>query len=360
MIESALARALLYAPAKLYELAVRSRILAHKRGLLKTHRLNAPVISVGNLTVGGTGKTPCVAFIALTLRDAGHQVAILSRGYKRLTTGRVKVSDGKQILCSPAESGDEPYLLAQTCPGVRVVVDRDRFAAGRWLESQAPVSAFILDDAYQHLRLARDLNLLLIDATEPLKRAAMVPFGRLREPLAQLHRADAFIVTRSDQDFDRAEMIETIEKHSRPNSPIFFAHHEMTRLRLLGGEESISFAEFAGKKVAAVSGIAKPGRFNDDLQKAEMHIVLRRDFPDHHRYSIDEFAEIVGAAQTAKAEAIIVTEKDAANLPNELLLQSLPQSALPVYAAQIEFRCAEASKLKELLLSAARNSLKQQ
>lgn len=351
MIESPLTRMLLYAPAKLYELVVRARILAYGRGLLKTHHLNAPVISVGNLTVGGTGKTPCVAFIASTLRDAGHQVAILSRGYKRQTTGRVEVSDGKRILCSPAESGDEPFLLAQACPGVRVIVDRNRYAAGRWLESRAPVSAFILDDAYQHLRLARDLNLLLVDATEPLRQAAMVPFGRLREPLAELHRADAFILTRSDQEFDRAELIETIEQHSRPNIPVFFAHHEMTRLRRLGSEESVNLAgrlaEFAGKKIAAVSGIANPNRFNDDLQKAGMQIALRWDFPDHHRYPPGEFAEIINQAQAAKSEAIIVTEKDAANLPNELV----QQSSLPVYAAQIEFRCAEANRLKELLLN---------
>lgn len=347
MIESPLARALLYTPGKLYELSIRARIVAYERGLLKTHHLNAPVISVGNLTVGGTGKTPCVAFIASTLRDAGHQVAILSRGYKRKTTGRIEVSDGAQVLCSPAESGDEPFLLAQTCPGVRVIVDQDRYAAGRWLEARARISAFILDDAYQHLRLARDLNLLLIDATEPLKHAEMVPFGRLREPLSELRRADAFIITRSDQKFDRTELTETIEKHSRLNTPLFFAHYEMTRMRRLGDDQVISLAEFAGKKIAAVSGIAKPGHFNNDLQKAAMQVVLRRDFPDHHSYSPGEFAEVIAAAQTTKAEAIIVTEKDAANLPKELLRQS----PLPIYAAQIEFRCAEASQFKELLLS---------
>ncbi len=351
MIESPLARALLYAPAKLYELAVRARILAYERGLLKTHRLNAPVISVGNLTLGGTGKTPCVAFIASTLLDAGHQVAILSRGYKRHTTGRVEVSNGKQILCSPVESGDEPFLLAQTCPGARVIVDQDRYAAGHWLESQTPISVFVLDDAYQHLRVKRNLNLLLVDATEPLKLAKMVPFGRLREPLSQLRRANAVIVTRSDQEFDRAELIETIEKHSQPNTPVFFAHHEMTRLRQLGDKGSVKLAEFAGRNVAAVSGIAKPDRFNDDLQKAGMQIVLRQDFPDHHRYSSDEFAEVVGLAQSAKAEAIIITEKDAANLPDGLLNELLRQSKLPVYAAQIEFRCAEADQLTKLLLS---------
>ncbi len=354
MIESPFARALLYVPAKLYELAVRARILAYEQELLKTYHLNAPVISVGNLTVGGTGKTPCVAFIAKALRDAGHQAAILSRGYKRQTAGRVEVSDGEQILCSPAESGDEPFLLAQNCPGVRVVVDQDRYAAGRWLEeNRTPVSAFILDDAYQHLRLARDLNLLLVDTTEPLSQAAMIPFGRLREPLAELRRADAVIVTRSDQKFDRAGLIETIKKHASPHITVFFAHHEMTRFRQLGSNSTKSLSEFAGKKIAAVSGIAKPERFNGDLQNAGLRIVYRRDFPDHHRYSSAEFAEVTGAAQAANAEAIIVTEKDAVNLSQQLL----QQSSLPVFAAQIEFRCSETSEFLEMIFTAtAQNS----
>lgn len=351
MIESPLARALLYAPAKLYELGVRARVAAYQNKLLKTFRLNAPVVSVGNLTVGGTGKTPCVAFIASTLRDAGHQAAILSRGYKRQTDGRVEVSDGKEILCTAAESGDEPFLLAQSCPGVRVVVDSDRAAAGRWLEARAPVSVFILDDAYQHLRLARDLNLLLIDATEPLAESAMIPFGRLREPLTEMRRADAVIVTRSNRlnDSSRSELIETIKKLSRPATPVFFAYHSLTSLRNLQNQQAVSPREFSGKPVAAISGIARPESFVEDLKKAEMQIALRRDFADHHRYSAAEFANVIAEAKTANAEAIIVTEKDAANLP----VESIRQSSLPVFAARIEFDCEEKDALKELLLAVA-------
>jgi tetraacyldisaccharide 4'-kinase len=349
MIESSLARALLSPFAKLYELVVRARIVAYERGLLKTYRLRAPVISVGNLTVGGTGKTPCVAFIARALRDAGYTTAILSRGYRRSSTGRVEVSNERQILCSPQESGDEPYLLAQSCPGVRVVVDEDRYAAGQWLEQRAPISVFLLDDAFQHLRLARDLNLLLVDATEPFAEAKMVPFGRLREPLAGLRRADAVVATRSDRAFDRALLVKTIESYTRPNTPIFFAHHEMAWLRGLTGTRVIPLAEFAKKSVAAVSGIAKPDRFSEDLQKAGMRIVLRRDFEDHHRYTAKEFVEIVDDARSAMAEAVIVTEKDAANLP----AGAIQRSPLPLYAAQIEFRCEEEAALKNLVLAAA-------
>ncbi len=343
-----LTRPIVYVPAKLYELGVRARIALYENQLLKPRRLNAPVISVGNLTVGGTGKTPCVAFLARLLRDEGCSVAILSRGYRRAGEGRVEVSDGKEVLCSPTESGDEPYLLAKSCPGVRVVVDRDRYAAGRWLEARAPVSVFILDDAYQHLRLARDLNLLLIDATEPLAGAKMVPFGRLREPLAELRRAGAVIVTRSDQSLDRDLLEETIRRFARANAPVFYARHEMTSLINLKDGEAVDPATFARKPVAAISGIARPGAFNADLERFGMKIVLRRDFDDHHRYTSGEFFETIGNAQAARAEAVITTEKDAANLPDQIV----SGSAIPVFAARIEFRCENERALKDLVLGA--------
>src|SRR5262245_29992234 len=208
-------RPFIYAPARLYELGVRARAALYERDFFEARRLKAPVISVGNLTVGGAGKTPCVAFLARFLCDEGYEVAILSRGYKRESRGRVEVSNGKEILCGPNESGDEPFLLANLCPGARVVVDSDRYAAGKWLEDRESISAFILDDGYQHLRLARDLNLLLIDASEPLDQAKMIPFGRLREPITAMRRAGAVIATRSDQPFDRQALENVIGRFAR-------------------------------------------------------------------------------------------------------------------------------------------------
>src|SRR5215470_17503235 len=251
----------IYVPAKLYELGVRARAALYENGLFETRGLKAPVISVGNLTVGGSGKTPCVAFLARLLRDEGYEVAILSRGYKRESRGRVEVSDEREILSGPDEAGDEPYLLAKSCPGARVVVDRDRYAAGRWLEERARVSVFILDDGYQHLRLARDLNLLLVDASEPLAQAKMVPFGRLREPLAAMRRADAVIVTRSDQSFDRHSLENTIGRFARANTPVLYAYHRMTNLIRLNDELIVDLSTFARRRIAAVSGVARPERF---------------------------------------------------------------------------------------------------
>ncbi|MCI0665128.1 MAG: tetraacyldisaccharide 4'-kinase [Acidobacteria bacterium] len=340
-------RALLYPPAKLYQLGVRARLALYENKIFKINRLSAPVISIGNLTVGGTGKTPCVAFIALLLRDASHDVAILSRGYKRESEGLIEVSNEKEILRGPRESGDEPYLLANSCPGVRVVVDRDRYQAGRWLAERGSVSVFILDDGFQHLQLARDLNLLLIDAGEPLEEAELVPLGRLREPLAGMRRADAVIVTRSDQAFDRRSLERTITKYSRRAIPIIYAYHEITNLRRLDNQENWDISSFSNEKVAALSCIARPERFIEDLRRLGMRLVFRRDFPDHHRYNRQEFDETVEAALAAGAHAVITTEKDAANLSVEIL----KSSRLPVFAAKMEFRWEDEEALKRIIQS---------
>ena len=340
-------RSILYVPAKLYALGVRARVAMYENKLFETLRLNAPVISVGALTVGGSGKTPCAAFLARFLTNAGYSVAILSRGYKRESEGRVEVSNGTEILCDANESGDEPFLLAKSCPGARVVVDRDRYAAGRWLEERAPVSVFILDDGFQHLRLVRDLNILLIDASEPLDQAKMVPFGRLREPVTQLRRADLVIVTRSDQTFDRQSLENTIRKFARANTPIFYAHHKMTDLIRLNDGKIIELSNLARRPVAAVSGVARPDNFVADLERNEMMIALRRDFDDHHRYTNAELTDIVKDAREASAEAIIMTEKDSANLPPGFV----DSSATPIYAARIEFRLENHQALMDVVLN---------
>lgn len=345
MNRSNVIRAPLVLPAKLYELAVRARLALYENGFFKTRRLHLPVISVGNLTVGGTGKTPCVAFLANFLREEGHNVAILSRGYKRRSSGRVEVSNGEAILCGPIEAGDEPYLLANSCPGVRVVADADRYAAGKWLAEKSPVTVFILDDAFQHIRLARDLNLALIDATEPL--SGMLPAGRLREPLSGLSRADAVIVTRSDRIFDRDALERTILKYA--DIPIFYAHHEMTKMRRIDASETLDANDMARKRVAAFSGIARPERFIADLSNLGIQVVRRLDFPDHHRYERDEFLNICKLAREAQVEAIVTTEKDAANL-NLLPRGLLERSPIPIYAGQIEFRCETLSDLKSFVL----------
>jgi tetraacyldisaccharide 4'-kinase len=329
---------LLYLPAKLYEGGARARAWLYEHAWLKQHQLAVPVISVGNLTVGGTGKTPCVAWLANFLQGAGQSVAILSRGYKRASMGRVEVSDGQALLCDAAAAGDEPYLLAQSCPGVRVVVDQDRYAAGQWLVERAAVTVFLLDD-----------DLLLVDATDDFATARLVPLGRLREPLTAMRRAAAVIVTRADQPFDQSKLEQTLQRHTRPGTPVFYASHKLTQLRCLTKAEAVESHTFAGKAVAALCGIARPERFFRDLQHLGMRVVWQQRFPDHHRYSAAEFAAAVTAAQQAKAEAILTTEKDAANLAG--LTHASP---LPVYAAQLAFQCQREAALQRLVQAALR------
>jgi len=344
MIESPLIRALAFIPAQIYRLAVESRLFLYRSGILRARRLDRPVISIGNLTLGGTGKTPCVAFIASQLRDRGLKVAILSRGYRREGSGILEVSNEERVLAGPLEAGDEPYLLAMSCPGVRVIVGPDRYGAASWISRRAEVDVFILDDGFQHLRLARDLDIVLIDATEPLDSARMVPFGRLREPLTGLARADAVIVTRSDRPFDRAALDRAVARYARQGTPIFFASHEMSGFVRLDGPEASTPA--VRGPVAAVSGIARPDLFIQDLEARGCRIVLRRDYPDHHRHAPDEFRYLVDQALAAGAGAVVTTEKDAANLPTGAL-DDLP---LPVYAARIVFKCEDQPALIDLII----------
>lgn len=330
--------------AAFYGLVVRLRVALYDWGVFEVRRLPGRVISVGNLTVGGTGKTPCVAWIARYLSGEGESVAILSRGYRRESQGRVEVADGERVLATPAEAGDEPWLLARACPGVRVVVDRRRDEAGIWLSERAAIGVFLLDDGYQHLRVARDLDLLLVDAGDPLPQARMVPVGRLREPLAGLRRADAVIVTRSDQDYDRAALGATLAQGLRPGTPVFHATHALVGFTELATGQPVA-VETLGP-VAAVAGIGRPERFYDDLRGLGLELVWTRSFPDHHRYQPAELAAIMAGATAAGARAVLMTEKDAVNWPVAAAF------GLPRLVGHLEFRCREEAALKALLRGA--------
>ena len=185
--------------AHVYGLVVRLRTWCYRRGFLRSSRLPCRVISVGNLTVGGTGKTPLVMLLANWLTSEGQRVAILSRGYKRVGSGSpLLVSDGTRMLVGPSEAGDEPFLIARHCPEAIVAVGADRAALGRWVLAQFAVDCMLLDDGFQHLGLQRDVDLVLLDATDVTGLDAMVPAGRLREPLGGLARASAILITRAD------------------------------------------------------------------------------------------------------------------------------------------------------------------
>ena len=344
-----LTRALLWAPAKLYELAVRLRVAAYETDYLKQKELTATVISVGNMTLGGAGKTPMVQYIARYLASEDHSVSILSRGYGRKSSGMRVLNDPANrnhvdSARSYLESGDEPLMLARSLPDIPIIVNKDRFEAGRLAEQEFGAGVLVLDDAYQHLSLARDLNLLLIDATDTFGGFEMPPFGRLREPLYGLKRADAVIVTRADRAFDEGQTQAIIKHYCGDSVPIMYFYSGITALRHLATNEVYEVTNFAGWNVAVACGIGNPQAFSDDILQVGINIVGEKFFRDHHAFTQADLDEITRVAKEAGADAILTTEKDA------IRLEGLTHGDIPIYAAQLEIQSDDEVKLKSLLL----------
>src|SRR5262245_215082 len=353
---STLKRALLWIPARLYELAVRLRIAAYETEYLKPKRLRAFVISVGNITLGGTGKTPLVEYLARYLADEGQSVAILTRGYARKSRGRrvlnhvASESNGSDVTQASdvedhVEYGDEPVMMARALRDIPIVVDSDRYEGGQFAE-RLGADVLILDDGFQHMQLARDLNLLLIDATDPFGGLEMVPFGRLREPLYALRRADAIIVTRAHQSFDQGKLMATIKYVCGNDVPTMFVYSTIVRLRHITTNEVYEKREFAGWNASILSGIGNPEAFAEDILQAGINIVGEHFFRDHHVYSQEELDTVEQKSREAGADLIVTTEKDAVRL------ERLKFGQTPVYAAQLELQSDDDVRLKSLVLRA--------
>jgi len=352
-----LKRAVLWLPAKLYELAVRLRVAAYETDYLKQKRLDATVISVGNLTLGGTGKTPMVDYIARYLRSEDHSVAILTRGYARISSGmRILNVPANNARSNPEisyrEVGDEPSMLARSLPDVPIVVNMNRYEGGRWAEAELGAEVLVLDDAYQHLALARDLNILLIDATDPFGSFEMPPFGRLREPLYGLTRADAVIITRADRPFDQGQTLGIIKHYCGDSVPVMYFYSSITELRHLATGEIYDVKNFAGWNAAVACGIANPHAFTEDILQAGINIVSENFFVDHHPFSQEDLDRITRAAQESGADALITTEKDAVRL------ERLTPGDVPIYAANVEVQSDDEVRLKSMLLRTVSKSKK--
>jgi len=344
-----LTRALLWAPSRLYELAVRLRVAAYETEYLHTKRLGSIVISVGNLTFGGAGKTPMVQYIARYLKSEDHRVAILTRGYGRKSSGMrvlnnpVKPSE-ETASSSYLEFGDEPLMLARAMPDVPIIVNKDRHDAGRTAEQSFGADVLLLDDGYQHLSLARDLNILLIDATDSFGGFEMPPFGRLREPLYGLTRADAVIISRADHAFDEPQTRAIIKHYCGDRIPVMYFCSGITALRHLATGEVYEVKDFGGWNVAVACGIGNPQAFADDILQVGINIVSEHFFRDHHAFTQADLDEITSAANQAGANAILTTEKDAVRL------EGLTYGDIPLYEAQLELQSDDEVRLKSLLL----------
>ncbi|HYK22334.1 MAG TPA: tetraacyldisaccharide 4'-kinase, partial [Pyrinomonadaceae bacterium] len=307
----------------LYDAVTRTRLSLYRRGTFHTTKLDRPVISVGNITTGGTGKTPLVEWVARTVAAQGKKVCILTRGYGRKDPHlQVIVSDGYGVLASPAEAGDEPYLLATKLAGLAAVISSaDRIAAAEEAVKDFGTECFVLDDGFQHLRLARDLNIVTIDATNPWGGGRLLPYGRLREAPEGLSRADCVVLTRCDQVESVDDLHDQVGRFVG-NHPIFNSHMRTARVSPLNNGAG-SFAPPA--RVAAFCAVGNPRSFFKQVRRSGFEVVLEKSFPDHHVYSQGEIDSLTHAG----AEALITTAKDAVKL------HSLSFS-IPCYVLEVE------------------------
>lgn len=334
-----------YLLSKVFELTTRLRVLVYRMGLVPIRELGHPVISVGNLTVGGTGKTPLVCFLACELKKKGYQPVVLSRGYQGSYQGpTLLVSDGQKTFCSAEESGDEPYLMAQTLKGVPIVVGKNRFQAGRCVENKYERLIYILDDGYQHLQLKRNLNILVVDGTDPFSNYRLLPCGRLREPLKAIERADSIVITRSHIASNPHELEAEIRQWN-PRVPITHFYHNVTGLYDLKNGQRFRTRDFLAKPVVALAAIGNPQVFLHDLHHYQIKVVEQFLFRDHHRYTQDELNDIRRRRREVQAVALVTTEKDAVRL------QHLDFEEGEIFAAQIEFQPENSADYQKNFLS---------
>lgn len=290
------------------------RAAAYSVGLLRSVRVPRSVISIGNLTLGGTGKTPTVMTVCRFLRAQGHCPVVLSRGYGGRIGKAVRVvSDSTGIDRGPDEVGDEPSLMADRVPGVPVVVSSDRVAAARYALEALPSDVLVLDDGYQHLRLKRDLNLLVVDAVDPFGNGYVFPRGTLRESVRQLCRADAVLLTHVGHPAETDELQKFIRRY-RSDLPIFTSRHRIVELVPIGPGSSLPFENIKGMRLIAVTGIGQPDRFVRMLQAGGADAAAACLYPDHYRYRLEDLDEIEAEAKRWQAPAIVTTEKDAVRI----------------------------------------------
>jgi len=348
-----LAAAGLRALSGLYGVALHAHLAGYRLGLARRTRLPALVVSVGNLTVGGTGKTTtCLALAGWFLQE-GKKVALLSRGYRgRGGTATCVVSEGQGPQVGAEVAGDEPYLAAKARPGMVVVVGKDRRRTGRLAVTRYGAEVVLLDDGFQYQRLVRDLDIVLVDALAPFGYDGLVPRGLLREPVAHLARAEAVWLTHCDlvRREDLAATRARVEK-AAPQARIWETRHAAIGLRKLGSDEWAEPEALLGKRVAALSGVGNPVAFERSLEKLGAEVMGRARFPDHHRYEAEEVRAAL-RREALGAEWVVTTAKDAVRLPEEALEK--PTWVLEITLAGLPGAATLAEELTWLLTAKSR------
>jgi tetraacyldisaccharide 4'-kinase len=347
-VRAGLLRGMLFLLSLLYERIVQLRLVLYRRRIFRERALGCLVISIGNLTVGGTGKTPIVEKFARALQTGGRQVAILSRGYKSVpkSTGRNWlsrlrgtaddppriVSDGNALLLDSLTAGDEPYMLAHNLKNVIVLVDKDRVKSGLFAIDKWKVDTLLLDDGLQYLRLKHRLDVVLVDRQAPFGNEFLLPRGTLREPPRNLRRASYIFITKST-DESNEELVRRIRRYNRTAEIIECAHRPLYLQHLLTGER-LPLDRLRDTFVGAISGIAAPESFEGGLRGLGAKLDLAKRYIDHHRYTAAELLSFINRCIRRDLEMIVTTEKDAVRMP----LLSESEMKVPMYFLRVEIQ----------------------
>lgn len=349
-IVPALFRCLLHGLSWIYRGLVWLRLKLYRERLIHDHHLGVPVISIGNLTVGGTGKTPVTELLARELQKHGRKVAILSRGYKSKRVRKMSrwkkwfmklrgiappprpprvVSDGEKVLLDSHVAGDEPFMLAHNLPGVPVVVDKDRVKAGLHAIKHFKVDTLLLDDGLQYLRLRHRMDMVLVDRTAPWGNGFLLPRGTLREPPRHLKRASYVFLTKCGEG-DNSELIAELRRHNRV-AEIIECRHRPMHLENIHTREKVPLDQLYGAHIGAISGIAVPASFEEGLKKLGAKVDVTRHFADHHRFSIKDIQQFVDRCERRDVRMIVTTEKDFVRFP-----VMPPPEDFPIYFLRVE------------------------
>ena len=343
----------------LYRFGVRLRLRLYRKGWLEQSSLGTMVVSIGNITVGGTGKTPVVERIARELAGRGRRVAILSRGYKssdlkepqvwvnpetgfEVTNLPKIVSDGREVLLTAKYAGDEPYMLAMNLPGVAVVVDRDRVRGGRFAVKELGVDTLLLDDGLQYLHLDHSLDVVLVDQNAPFGNGYILPRGTLREPPPNLCRADYIFLTKCDGD-PPEKLIKQIRRYNK-TAEILQCTHGPKHLHGVFSDEILPLEALEGKYLGAISGIAQPKSFDRLLKKLGGQVMFHTTFADHHAFTAKEIEPFMDRCVNRGVDMIVTTEKDAVRFPKPDKLD------VPIFYLRIEVQILEGEEVWERCL----------
>ena len=347
-VAAGILRTVLAGLAFVYAVGLKMFLLPYRLGIRRQTRLACPVISIGNLTVGGTGKTSMTAKVCGILNQSGLKVCVLNRGYKGASEhSALVVSTEERVVADAKSAGDEAILLAQTLNGIPVIVGKDRRITGRMAIEQFHPDVIVLDDGMQFYQLHRDLDIVLIDSLRPFDNGWTFPRGLLREPPSHLARAGCIVITNADKiELNELRDLSTKLQSLTPGTPILHAEYVANGLRALDRSGQRPAGWLNGRRVASFCALGNPENFEQQIIRAGANLVHSTRFPDHHNPTMGELNDAISAACAVEAEAIVVTEKDAVKLP--------PLGRpLPFYALTVTLNVNDQDALRSLVLKAA-------